>query len=115
MPMLALQGVQEGLQDIRTDLVTPEHIAEELKAMGLVTGSLLAVHRLLDLTPFKVCHGHTPLESVHRLLPSVIQFTAISCHLPLSEWCMSWDLHLPLCVFVSDRPHAGLRELHDAS
>ncbi|CAL5219895.1 g1820 [Coccomyxa viridis] len=46
-------GVQEGLQDIRTDLVIPEHVAEELKAMGLVTGSLLVVHSLLDLTPFK--------------------------------------------------------------
>ena len=61
MHMLALQGVQEGLQDIRTDLVTPEHIAEELKAMGLVTGSLLAVHRLLDLTPFKVLQARTAL------------------------------------------------------
>ena len=49
-----MQGVQEGLQDLRTDLLTPEHVAEELKAMGLVTGSLLAVHSLLDLTPFKV-------------------------------------------------------------
>jgi len=49
-----LQGVEEGLQGIRPDLVTPEHVAEELTAIGLVTGSILAAHRLLDLTPFRV-------------------------------------------------------------
>lgn len=50
----ALQGVQEGLEDLQTDWVTPEHVAEELTAIGFVTGGLLAVHRLLGLTPFKV-------------------------------------------------------------
>ena len=49
-----LQGVEEGLQGIKHDLVTPEHVAEELTAIGLVTGSILAAHRLLDLTPFRV-------------------------------------------------------------
>jgi len=49
-----LQGVEEGLQGIKPDLVTPEHVAEELTAIGLVTGSILAAHRLLDLTPFRV-------------------------------------------------------------
>lgn len=44
----------EGLEGLQTDLVTPEHIAEELTAVGLISASLLAVHRLLDLTPFKV-------------------------------------------------------------
>ena len=44
----------EGLDSLQTDLVTPEHIAEELTAIGLISASLLAVHRLLDLTPFKV-------------------------------------------------------------
>lgn len=46
--------MQEGLEDIQTDLVTPEHVAEELTAIGLIGGSLLAVHRMLELTPFKV-------------------------------------------------------------
>ena len=44
----------EGLEGLQTDLVTPEHVAEELTAVGLITASLLAMHRLLDLTPFKV-------------------------------------------------------------
>lgn len=68
-PALALQGVQEGLQNIRTDLVTPEHVAEELKAMGLVTGTLLAVHRLLDLTPFKVRAKPAFPVSLYNSLP----------------------------------------------
>ena len=45
----------EGLDGLQTDLVTPEHVAEELTAIGLMGASLLAVHRLLDFTPFKVC------------------------------------------------------------
>ena len=55
----APQGMLEGLEGLHTDLVTPEHIAEELTAVGLISASLLAVHRLLNLTPFKV----RPLES----------------------------------------------------
>ena len=46
--------MQEGLEDLQTDWVTPKHVAEELTAIGFVTGGLLAVHRLLGLTPFKV-------------------------------------------------------------
>ena len=49
-----MQGMLEGLQDFQSDLLTPEHVAEELKAMSLVTGGLFAVHLLLDLRPFKV-------------------------------------------------------------
>lgn len=87
-----MQGMQEGLQGIQSDLITPEHVAEELKAMGLVTGSLFVVHRLLDLTPLKV---------------SVVeQFSMFLCKDPLSRvWMVnghamsdplpstkSWDL-----------------------
>ena len=67
--MLAKQGMQEGLQDIRTDLITPEHVAEELKAMGLVTGTLLVVPRLLDLTPFKVGAKPAFPVSLYKSLP----------------------------------------------
>ena len=54
----------EGLDGLQTDLVTPEHIAEELTAVGLISASLLAVHRLLDFTPFKV----RPLKSAGCLV-----------------------------------------------
>ena len=60
----ASQGMLEGLDGLQTDLVTPEHIAEELTAVGLISASLLAVHRLLDLTPFKV----RPLKSAECLV-----------------------------------------------
>ena len=49
----APQGMLEGLEGLQTDLVTPEHIAEELTAIGLISASLLAVHRLLELDPLQ--------------------------------------------------------------
>ncbi len=94
MPVYVMQGVQEGLQDLRTDLVTAEHVAEELKAMGLVTGSLLAVHSLLDLTPFKVSQAAFPCKLRYRLCTaSCHALPTFSCYACLHLPCKSGQLH----------------------
>lgn len=49
-----MQGMSQGINSIETDLITPESIANELTAMGLLTGGLAAVHHLIRLTPFRV-------------------------------------------------------------
>lgn len=54
MVCLFPQGMSQGINSIETDLITPESIAEELTAMGLLTGGLVAVHHLIRLTPFRV-------------------------------------------------------------
>ena len=59
----------EGLQGIETDLVTAECIADELGTLGLLTAGLVAVHKLIALTPFRV-----------RLLCALAVLHSISWH-----------------------------------
>lgn len=54
MVCLFSQGMSQGINSIETDLITPESIADELTALGLLTGGLVAVHHLIRLTPFRV-------------------------------------------------------------
>jgi hypothetical protein len=47
--------MSEGIQDIETDLITPDSIADEVCAVGLVGGGLLALHRAIaTLAPYRV-------------------------------------------------------------
>ena len=51
----AAQGMSEGIQDIETHLITPDSIADEVCAVGLVAGGLLALHRAIaTLAPYRV-------------------------------------------------------------
>ncbi|BDA42319.1 hypothetical protein COCOBI_03-2060 [Coccomyxa sp. Obi] len=50
---LESKGMSQGINSIETDLITPESVADELTAMGLLTGGLVAVHHLIRLTPFR--------------------------------------------------------------
>ena len=47
--------MSEGIQDIETDLITPDSIADEVCAIGLVAGGMLALHRAIaTLAPYRV-------------------------------------------------------------
>ena len=53
--------MSEGIQDIETDLITPDSIADEVCAVGLVAGAMLALHRAIaTLAPYRVRASVSP-------------------------------------------------------
>lgn len=53
------QGMSEAIESIETALITPDSVADEMCAVGLITGGMLLLHRgIVTLAPIRVRRSH---------------------------------------------------------